>query len=142
MSLRIYETADPADAYSISGDFTHPISFSFDILTGGVTEKQFYLRNDGASYTYSGVQITPVDSIGKHLVDGTAGFGWKLSSGSDRPTESAWGVIDYGDTISMSGISDTNTYLPFWVRVEAPRGQQVTSYNGVVLRIEAEETGP
>lgn len=140
MSLAIYESADPASAFSASGVFTNPLLATFDGTTGGVIEKRYYLRNDSALHTYAGITIVPNDSSGLSLVDGTEGFSWKLRAGNDRPVEAEWDSIADGNTINMSDINDSNTYLPFWVRIEVPRATPVQSFDQVTLRIAATET--
>jgi len=140
MSLSIYETATPASAFSASGSFTNPLLTTFDGTTGGVIEKKFYVRNDSIVHTYAGITLVPVDSSGLSLIDGTEGFSWKLKAGNDRPLEAEWDTILDGNTITLSNINDSNTYLPFWVRIEVPRATPVQSFDQVTLKIAATET--
>jgi hypothetical protein len=84
--------------------------------------------------------MLPVDSSGLSLIDGTAGFSWKLRAGNNRPLEAEWDTILDGNTINFSDINDSNTYLPFWVRIEVPRATPVQSFDQVTLRIAATET--
>lgn len=140
MSLAIYETATPASAFSVSGTFTNPLLSTFDGTTGGVVEKKYYVRNDSVLHTYAGITVTPLDSSGVSLIDGSVGYSWKLNAGNDRPLEAEWITVADGSAITLSDINDTNTYLPFWVRIEVPRGTSVQSFDQVTLRIATTET--
>jgi hypothetical protein len=102
-----------------------------------VIEKKLYVRNDSVSHTYAGITVTPVDSSGLSLVDGTEGFSWKLKAGNDRPLEAEWDTISDGALINLSDINDSNTYLPFWVRIQVPRATAVQSGDQVTLKIAA-----
>lgn len=140
MSLSVYETATPASAFSASGVFTNPLLSTFDGTTGGTIEKKYFVRNSSILHTYAGLTLTPVDSSGLNLVDGTEGFSWKLKAGNDKPLESEWNTISDGNTINLDDINDSNTYLPFWVRIQVPRATSVQSFDQVTLRITATET--
>jgi len=135
MALYIYETADPSNPYSQDGSMTNPLRQAFDGRTGGVEEKKLYLRNNSASVSYSGVQIQPVDTGGRQITDGTDGYSWKLKEGNEQPTADEWELIEAGSAITMSGLTDTATYLPFWSRAEVPRDAEVESHDQAVLRI-------
>ena len=63
-----------------------------------------------------------------------------MKVGNDRPLEAEWNTILVGNTITLDPINDSNTYLPFWVRIEVPRATAVQSFDQVVLRISASET--
>jgi hypothetical protein len=141
--LGIYELADPSSAYSVSGIFTNPLSHTFDGVTGGIVEQKYYVRNDDAAVTYSGITLQAVDTGGFGLVDSN-GYEWKLSAGNDQPLEQEWDSLAAGNTISLAydGAGDISTYLPFWLRIKVPRGVTVQSFDSVVLRLEATETTP
>ena len=140
MALAIYELADPNTSFSVSGVFTNPIPLTFDGTLGGVKEKKYYVRNNSVSHTYAGIVLQPIDSSGAHLIDGTVGFSWKLSEGNTQPTEVEWATIDDGNSITLSAINDSNTYLPFWLRVAVPRATSVQSFDSVTLKITVTET--
>jgi hypothetical protein len=114
---------------------TEPLRLGFDGREGGVSEVRRYVRNNDAAYTYSGIQVQPVDQSGRDITDGTNGFSWKLSEGNTQPSSDEWSAITAGAAISLSNITDTSTYLPFWLRIEIPRGATVHSYDDVILRI-------
>jgi len=149
MGLKIYPDATPDSPYSQDGDMTEPLRQAFDGRRGQTVEQRCYLRNDDALYLYSGIQIQPIDQTGKDIVGGTDGFSWKLNAGNDQPIDDEWEVITAGRAISMSNLgtwtpahlraADTSTYLPFWLRIEIPRGAKVASYNDVILRVVAAE---
>ena len=142
MSLAIYESADPTTDFSADGDMTNPIRQSFDGRVGGVKEIKYYVRNDNVSNTYTDIVVTPVDrnSPTTNFVDGTNGYSWKLKVGNTQPLAEEWDTIADGNTISFDNISDTVTYLPFWVRIEVPLSAPVDSFDSVVLRLTASES--
>lgn len=137
MAVKIYSNALPDNPYSQEGAMTNPVRESFDGREGGSVERLYYVRNDDATYWYSGLQVYAVSTEGRNIVDGADGFGWKLSAGSEQPSVAEWENVDYGNTIAMSALYNTNTYLPFWVRYEIPRGADVNSYGGTIFRIDA-----
>jgi hypothetical protein len=145
--LDIYETANPLTAYTVSGEFTNPFSCAFDGVAGEVVERRVYLRNDDPLYFYENITVQPVDG-GDSIVDGsgvTEGYSWKLSEGDQQPGEEEWSYIDTGNEINFDDLGslalpDISTYLPFWVRVEVPKGAPVESFKNVYLRITFDET--
>jgi hypothetical protein len=139
MSISIYADVIPGSSYSQSGAMTNPLRHSFDGRNGGVVEQRYYLRNDSFSHTYSGIQVQPIDLTGTSIVDGTNGFSWKLNSGYAQPTDDEWDIVVAGDAIETSGLFDTSTYLPFWLRIEVPAGADVESHDDVILRVTATE---
>lgn len=141
MGLGIYTTATPSAELS-TDTFTNPFSIILDGRVGGSFEQRLYLRNDDATLSFSGVHIAPVDSHSTSIVDGTNGYGWKLNAGDTRPTVDQWNAITPGSSVTMSGlgtisVSDTSTYLPFWVQVSIPRNAPVSTYQQVQLQITA-----
>jgi hypothetical protein len=141
MALKIYPDEGISDSYSQDGAMTNSFRQAFDGRTGQTRETKLYIRNDNASNTYTGITITPVSLSGRNIVDGTDGYSWKLSAGDTQPTFDGWRAVTEGSAISMGAIDDTTTYLPFWVRIEVPRGAPVETIEGVVLRVAASE-GP
>jgi hypothetical protein len=139
MALKIYEDADPGAAFSDDDTFSNPIAHAFDGTTGGVVERRFYVRNDDIGKTYTGVTVQPIDG-GDNLVDGSNGFSWKLAVGDTQPLEAQWDLVTAGDSISLSDITDTTTYVPFWVRIEVPQGAEIQSFQTVNLRTQATES--
>lgn len=142
MPLRIYQVADPSTAFSNSGNMTNPFRVSFDGRLGGVVQNRLYLRNDDTSVYYSGINVFPVDTGANHITDGTNNYSWKLNLGDQQPLEQQWATIANNNTITISGLggahlADTTSYIPFWVRVEVPKGAPVNSYDEVIIRITA-----
>ena len=74
------------------------------------------------------------------LIDGTLGFSWELRAGNDRPLEAEWDTISDGNSITLSGINDSNTYLPFWLRIQVPRATAIQSFDQITLKLTATET--
>jgi hypothetical protein len=141
MGLGIYEEATPSSALSDSGDYTNPLTVALNGTTGASREVRLYVRNDGspAGRWYSTVSVQPVVDSGEDPISGPL-FTWKLIAGDTDPTEGAWSAVDGGNSISLSNIGsggneDTSTYLPFWLRIEIPKGAPVTSFDNVTLRI-------
>lgn len=142
MSLEIYETIG-GTPISSDGDFTNALLFNFDGRTGGIVEKKLYLRNTNGSFSYSSISIasqqapSSIDLINE---TGSSQFSFKMNAGDTRPTSDQWLTVTSNNSISMSNISDTSTYLPFWVRYEVPSQLSVKSYTQVSLSITAVKT--
>ena len=140
MSLGIYNDTIPAAELSQDGDFTDPFSVVMDGLVGGSFESRLYIRNDDTAYYYVDTTLTPTDSAGASIVDGTDGFSWKLRAGNTQPTTTEWNAITAGSSIELndigsSGAPDISTYLPFWIRVEIPKNASTSTYRDVQLKI-------
>ena len=141
MAIKLYETPSPDNPYSQDGAMTNPVRQAFNGRTGGTLEKRLYIRNDNSGYTYSDIQITPIDNTGKDYADGTNGYSWKLYDGYSQPSEAAWGTVTAGDSILLaSGLSNIATYYPFWLRIDIPAGAEVESIDDIDLRISCTET--
>ena len=145
MGISIYTTSNnTTDPVSEDGEFTNPLLVSLDGKNGGVLQKRLYLHNNSPTLSYSGIDLTVVDEVGFSVVDGEHGFSWKLREGDLQPTDEEWKVIDPGNEISFSGIgndlvTDTSTYLPFWVRVEIPRNTSVQTITDVQFQLTGQE---
>jgi len=139
MALNIYEEANPSSAFSKDATFSNPFSVALNGALGDVYEQRLYVRNDDVARVYTDVTVTPIDG-GDNIVDGTNGFSWKVIAGDQKPLEEQWDLQSPGNSANVGNLSDTNTYLPFWIRVQVPEGADVTSYQGVQLEIEATES--
>jgi hypothetical protein len=145
MGLNIYETADPSAGFSNDQSFSNSLSLTVDGSTGATVSKRLYLRNDDSLLYYENISVQPVILSGKDIITGeNTGFEWRLISGDAQPLEAQWGLVNPGNSISLSdigspGSGDTTTYLPFWLRISVPRGAAVESYQGIGLRISADE---
>lgn len=140
MGLKIYTKADPNSALSTGGVFTNPLALTFDGVNGGVIEKRVYLRNDVDGNSYADIVVTPDHGTGQDIISGADGYSWKLHAGDQRPLEEQWSMVVAGEGIELPDISDTTTYLPFWIRIEIPTGAPVESFQTAFLSIVAEET--
>lgn len=139
MSLTIYETVDASVGFSTDGTFSNAMRHSIDGRTGGTVEQLYYLRNDDDTKTYSSISMIPVSNPAKDIVSGPNGYSVKLSSGSTQPTARQWENINPANTITFADLSDTTTYLPFWVRIDVPRGAPVDTITNSVFRITSTE---
>jgi len=139
MALNIYQEADPGSGFSLDGTFVNPFSVALDGLVGGAFEQRLYVRNDDLAKIYTDIVVTPVDG-GDNIVDGSNGFSWKILGGDQKPLEEQWSLQAAGLGVNIGNLSDTNTYLPFWVRIEVPQGSNVNSYQDVTLELEATES--
>lgn len=140
MALKIYENANPATSFSTDGEMTNPIRHTFDGRVGGVIEKRYYVRNDSSLVLYSGIiTVTAIDNLGRNIVNGDDGYSWKFKAGDSQPLDEEWQTIDEGNAITLSGINDTTTYLPFWVRVEVPANAEVESFDDVKIVLTCNE---
>jgi hypothetical protein len=144
MALLIYETADPGAAFSIGNDYSNPVQHSFNGVSGAVTIRRYFVRNDDPAFSYSNIQVQPVYVSGDNIINAD-GFSWKLIAGDQEPLESQWDLVTPGSSIDIPDIgtgvsSDTSTYEPFWVRIEVPAGASVKSHEGMKLRTSATQT--
>jgi hypothetical protein len=143
--LTVYSSPNPDADYSSDASYSNPLAFSVDGQTGAVITRKLYLRNDDGAMYYTGITLTPVVDSGLDIVSGaTEGFTWKLIAGDTEPTEIQWASVDPAAPISLadigsSGNGDTVTYLPFWLRIELPRGVDVQVFQGANLEISADE---
>lgn len=141
MGLKIYSDVTSGNAYSINGLYTDPLIESFDGRVGGTVEKKLYIRNDDATKQYSSIVVSLVQAGGSiNYRNGAYGFAMKMKSGNGRPTEAEWATISANNTISLSDISDTTTYLPFWLRIEVPSRIKSQHISNVSIKISATET--
>ena len=146
MSLKIYEETNPQSVFTIAGSFLNPVALSFNGALGEVVEVRYFVRNDDETLYYTSIEVQPIDG-GDGIVNGsgvTEGYNWKLKVGDQKPSESEWATITAGASISLSDIGsaaagDAATYLPFWIRINIPQDAPVASYQGVQLRISAQE---
>lgn len=140
MALKIYETPAPSTtAFSEDSEFTNPIRNAFDGRTGQVVQRRYFVRNDSSLSVYSGVKVTPIDTEGRNIVDGTDGFSFKMKVGDQQPLDQEWETIAAGNLIDIPNISDNTTFEPFWLRIEVPQGADVQSLSDVKLRVEGFE---
>lgn len=145
MGLGIYTTPAPGAVLSNGGDFTNPLRLSFNGTTGATKIFKYWLRNNDNIVYYENILITPVSIVTPNIVDGSAGFGYKLIAGDVQPLEDEWNTIDFGNSVEMDNIGTSGdsghiyTYLPFFARITVPRGSDIRTYQNVTLRIEAIE---
>jgi hypothetical protein len=140
MALKIYPDTTSGTPFTQEGVMTNPLRESFDGRTGEVKEIKYYLRNDNAAVVYSGITVQALSISGRDIVNGTDGYSWKLKAVDIQPTTDEWRAVTVGASISLGSTISIATYLPFWVKIEVPRGAPVSSYEGLVLRISATET--
>ena len=132
--------------HSEDGTQTDPIATVHHGRDGDTFNKKLFIKSNNTN-TYTNIQIKATSSdgldIGSGITPGTTGWGVKLMEdpGHD-PTELEWDATDYGTTISFTGetITDTTTVLPFWFRVESPRGQSIRNKTGISLVLMFVET--
>ncbi len=140
MALKIYENANPSASFSTDGEMTNPVRHTFDGRTGGVIEKRYYVRNDNALVMYSGViTVQAQDNSGRNIIDGTDGYSWKFKAGDTQPLDEEWATINEANTITLSGIVGTTTYLPFWMRLQVPPNAEVESFDDVKIVLTCNE---
>ena len=139
MALKIYPDEGISNPYSQDGTASNAFRQAFDGQTGQVRETRLYLRNDDITKIYTGINISSISLSGRNIINGTDGYSWKLSSGDTQPTYDGWRALSDGNSISMDAISDTTTYLPFWIRIEIPKGAPIETLSGATLRITANE---
>jgi len=143
MALEIFPDAGYNPSYSQDSEFENPFSITFDGVTGGVIQKKLYIGNNiaaGAFY-YTNVGVFAVDTDPLDLIGGTEEYSWKVKAGNDQPLAEEWSLITAGDIADMPNMpNDSSTYLPFWVRIEIPRGVDVQSFDTIKLKVTATES--
>jgi len=145
MGLGLYTAADPATLVSKDDTFTNPLLLSMDGKIGGVLQKKVYLRNDDAARSYINIQVTPVYAGDPDFIDNSQGISWKLISGDVQPTDDSWALVTSSpNTIVMGDIgtltvSDTTTFLPFWIRTVIPRFTDIQTIRGIKLTVVSDE---
>lgn len=143
MSLNIYEEPAPSTVFSADSTFSNALSLTVDGVIGAVRNTRYYIRNDDNTKFFTDIVLSAVVLSGIDIVSGaTNGFVWKLIAGDTQPVEDQWGLTAAGNSISLSDIgssgnADTSTFLPFWLRIEVPRGSPVTSHQNIGLQITA-----
>ena len=142
MTLRIYEQTSPGvyEAFSVDQAQTNPISTVHNGRNGDIFEMKLYVgRVVGSTHTYERIQVKPVSRTEANDIDPTGenptGWGVKLmvDEGHD-PTEAEWDATDYGVAIDIDDI-DGDEKLPFWYRIESPRGIRVSNKHNIALLI-------
>lgn len=140
MGLLIYDTPEPSAYFSADGLFNNPLLNAFDGVLGGTVNRRLYVRNDDSAKSYTGITLAPVLIEGYNIINGSNGYGWKLMVGETQPLDEQWSLISFANTISIPNIgtalvSDTATYMPFWLRMIVPAESPVASYSNVKLRL-------
>jgi hypothetical protein len=147
MSLLVYEQTSPGvyAAFSVDGVHTDPLTTVHHGRNGDTFERQLYVgRETGNSSTFTNIRIKPDSLTSDNDIDpdgaDPTGWGVKLmvDPGHD-PTEAEWDEVDYGDTIDIADIS-TDAKLPFWFRIESPRGASIQNKKNITLFIMFTET--
>lgn len=144
MALAIYYATDGVSKFSQDGSFSNPLQEVIDGRTGGSIERLLYIRNDDSLFSYLDIEVVAEDTDGLSIVDGTDGYSWKLSAGDTQPTDEEWEIVSAGNQITLGdlgteSVSDTSTYLPFWLRIDVPRNVRIKTYTDVQLKITAEQ---
>jgi len=142
MALKLYKTADKDDYF----DSLDPFTVTVDGRIGGIQDHKIYLRNDDASYWYDNVSVSLSDTSPSSHVDSTQeGWYWKLSQRDIELTHEEWTAITPGTTLTLtesignSQLGDVVTFIPIWVRVAIPRGQDIETLTTITFQITATE---
>lgn len=142
MSLGVYSTPNENSVLSSQKPFT----VTFDGRIGGALDRCVYIRNSNTARWYENITIKAVDTSGTDMVDGSQeGFSWKLIQKDIPPTDIEWDEVSSGNTLQLdtdlgnSAFADIITYIPVWIRVQIPRGQNIQTITDIVLRIDAQE---
>ncbi len=139
MALQIYPAASHNSPFSQAGANTSPVRFSVDGRIGAVIERLYYLANENNT-SFTSVTLQPIASVANDIVNGEDGYSVKLKAGSAQPTAQEWDTIEEGNEVAMANIPNDQTFLPFWIRVEVPRGASVETVLNTKLRIDGIES--
>ena len=144
MGIGIYTSADASAKLSLNGDQTNPLGMTFDGRKGGTKEFLLYVRNDDSLYFFNQISLTVNDSGVLNLVNRPEdGWSWKISYGDTQPTAQDWANIEPINTIGFAdlgsaGSPDTATYLPFWLQVQTPPGEDANAFNTIQFLLSAD----
>jgi hypothetical protein len=144
MSLGIYTAPDSSSLISQNNTFTNALLVAVNGRLGGVYQKRLYVRNDESDRSYSDIEVLVENPDDETLIDGTQNILWKLIPGDAQPADDDWMEVTTGNSISLDDIgtdsvSDSTTYLPFWLYVKVPRNTSINTLTGVNLLINAIE---
>lgn len=145
MTLDLYREISTG-TYAVYGrdgveDGLLPIISTHDGVLGETVEMKLFVRSDTATEYYRYITVTPVSKTSPSDVTGTdTGHGVKLRVGNTQPTEAEWDALDYASSIDIPnigalGAGDSNTYEPFWYRIECPAGAPADNKENIVLRL-------
>jgi hypothetical protein len=119
MALTLTLQSDTTDPFS-TGDYTNPLSFTFDGTSGGTKEVNLLLKNTG------GAAIT-VDKIEKKWTGDASSNVTSISFKVDGGTYAA-------NSISPDEALAPNTELNFWMQVQVPTAL-VTNISNLSLEV-------
>jgi hypothetical protein len=146
MSIQLYENQGDSTPYS-SGTFTNAFLHNFDGRIGGIHEVKIFVRNDDSLHVYEDISmsIEQFDTLEIDFVGGDDGFSFKLFAGDTQPTSDEWSTINYAipgspGEIDLSDLTDTNTWLPVWIRIEIPASIPVQRLKTVRFKVSATES--
>ena len=144
MSLAPYTSAIETAEITSGEDFESPFLVTIDGVLGGVIQKRLYLRNKDTAKSYSSITVSVSNEADPALIDDSKGISWKLFAGDQQPTDEQWKLTSPVNTINLPDIgtvsvSDTSTYLPFWVRVEIPRSTDIQTIKDIKILTIANE---
>jgi len=126
-------------AHSTDNDFTKPVLTIHDGSARTVIDKKLFLKRDNSS-TYTLIQLTIASGDGD---------GWVVKCGDFgiiTPTESDWeGAGDNfmfmdPESPSESLVLDTDSPIPFWIRIISPAGIPVQNKTNSSLTLSFKET--
>jgi len=143
MGLNLYYKEDDV-FYPIThtGDATQPLATVHDGKTGDTQTLQVYLRNDDNTKWFSNIVIRPIDLVDANpygdIIYTETGWGVKLYSSIEEPTESEWEDIEWGESIEMDNIgsaslANTAAYYPFWYLITCPPNINAKIKTDIVL---------
>lgn len=141
MSLKIYHQLLDTAYLGTRDDGTYYLSFSFRGDSGGRLEKRLWLRNDSLYSYFTGITVDSTDTATLSISDGErTGYSVKLWVGDIRPTEEDWNSVSTGNQISLPNIGSstnpaTNSFVPFWVRVDVPANSDLETITTVSLQV-------
>lgn len=146
MTLVVFQETEPSvfEEISYDGDMSNPITTTHNGQLAETFEKKLYVgRPVGNVSTFTNISLQPVSSGTQDIdPDGDEPTGWGVKIMNDpgrTPTETDWAVVDYGDPIDITDIS-TDSKIPFWFRIESPRGISIQNKTNISLELTYTET--
>ena len=145
MALKLYYKDEDDIFQEVSvGNLSSPVETIHDGKTGDVQTKQLFVKNDDSTLWYSNIVISPIDLVDPNpygdIIYTETGWGVKLSSGEDEPSESEWDDIRWGEEIVIEDIGsdssgDSVYYYPFWYLITCPPNTNAKVKTDIVLNV-------
>jgi hypothetical protein len=137
--IAIYKAIDPDSKV----DSINRLFSPHDGTYGSFFTQKLYVRNSDESKIYTNIRLQIVLNNGDIYNVSENNNVYQLFPGDIEPTAAEWQIIPHCNIISLQDIYNNSSYVPFFLRVYSPGGQNTSSrLSDAVIRIEALEDTP